>query len=228
MAHSGCPVSGSDCQQPNVSLSSEIPSYVNLASSILSCFGSLLILITYIALKDMRTTAQKIVTHLAVADFFYAAALLMGEINFEIHYGITDHYKCSVFQSVCQVQAFVSAGSSMAAYFWTSLLAVYFFCHYVYNYGAAVAKLLPLCTVAIWLIPILILFPLLYVGELGYSGSIPDTVHLSWCYLKRVGIWTDGSDIAVNLMAGLVWEALSFVVVVLLYGAVTIHLCRQV
>lgn len=228
MAQHVCPLSGSDCQQPNVSLSSPVPSYVNLASSTLSCFGSLLIIITYVALKDMRTTAQKIVTQLAVADFFYAAALLMGEINFGIHYGVTDPNKCSVFQIVCEIQAFVSAGSSMAAYFWTSLLAVYFFCHYVYNYGAAVVKLLPLCTVAIWLTPIVILLPMLCVGELGYSGSIPDTVHLSWCYLKRVGIWSDGSDIAVNLTAGLLWEALSFVVVVILYGAVAIHLCRQV
>ena len=42
------------------------PSYVAIVSSSLSCLGSFLVIATFLLLKDMRTSAQKIITFLAV------------------------------------------------------------------------------------------------------------------------------------------------------------------
>jgi len=83
LANSTCPGSFncSDYQAPNneTLVSFDIglaPSYVSIASCSMSCIGSILILITFCLLKDMRTATQVIITFLAMADFISASPFI--------------------------------------------------------------------------------------------------------------------------------------------------------
>jgi len=44
---------------------------IPIVVSVLSCLGSVAIMVAYLALRDIRTGAQTIVTLLAIADFTY-------------------------------------------------------------------------------------------------------------------------------------------------------------
>ena len=89
-------VSGSDVSIEN----GPIPSYVAIVSSGFSCLGSILIVVTFFALKDMRTGAQIIVTCLALADLISAVGYIVGSANFPTHYNKTGYKECQVFEDI--------------------------------------------------------------------------------------------------------------------------------
>jgi len=67
-----------------------------------------LILIAYAAFEEMRkSTAQKLVTLIALADTLAAVAFIIGGINYLVHYK-ADYYGCEDFQKICATQSFFS------------------------------------------------------------------------------------------------------------------------
>ena len=67
------------------------------------------------------------------------------------------------------MQSLITAWTSITSYLWTSLIALYFFIHFVCNQAAAFAKLTLMWVVIAWIFPLPILLPLLFLGKLGYS-----------------------------------------------------------
>ena len=203
------------------------PSYVAIVSSSLSCLGSLLILITYFALKDIRTGAQKIITLLAVADFISAAGYIMGSINFLTHFNETSTGSCKVFERVCLAQATITSWSSMVSFWWTVILAFYFCLIMVYRRLQLAGKLMPLYNIIAWGSPLLIVIPLFATGNLGYAPYAAS----NWCFV-RVQNYTDsnfrheGLTIFIVFMAGKLWEILSYVIVTILYIMIIVHMGR--
>ena len=191
-----------------------LPSYLNIISSGMSCLGSILILITYLVLRDMRTGAQKIITLLAIADFFCSLGFLLGSVNF-LAYGSL-HTDCALFTTMCEIQSFITIWPAMSSFCWTTILAFYFFLVLVYNKGKLAMKLMPLYNVIAWLGPLLIEFPMLVAGRLGYAHYGAS----NWCFIK------DDSDmpltknpqlILIILFACKLWEVVSYIIVVLFY-----------
>ena len=168
-----CPKSF-ECESPDVSLDvGRVPSYISIVSSAFSCLGSLLIIVTYAAVKDRRRGVQTMVAQLAVADFILASGFIMGAVNFLLSYNRNDAEEaCKNFQAVCKVQSLITAWTSITSYIWTSLIALYFFIHFVCNQAAAFAKLTPMWVVIAWVFPLPILLPLLCLGKLGYSRLV--------------------------------------------------------
>ena len=214
-----CPKSF-ECESPDVSLDvGRVPSYISIVSSAFSCLGSLLIIVAYAAVKDRRRGVQTMVAQLAVADFILASGFIMGAVNFLLSYNRNDAEEaCKNFQAVCKVQSLITAWTSITSYIWTSLIALYFFIHFVCNQAAAFAKLTPMWVVIAWVFPLPILLPLLCLGKLGYSRYAAS----NWCYVAdddySIPLSRKPSQIAAIVTVAWLWEVISHVTVVILYG----------
>ena len=217
-----------ECEEPLVSLDfGLIPSYVSIASGCVSCLGSALVVATYLVLKDKRRDAQKIITHLAVADFFNAVGFIMGAVNFTVHFNEKDERRCRMFEMLCAIQSFFTAWTSVACYVLTSALALHFYLHFR-NRAALAARLIPVYVIVAWAGPLLILFPLLCLGQLGYSPYAAS----NWCYVKDEKYSEPLSHKYATtifiIIAAWLWECISFVMVVVLYGKIGFALLRKV
>ena len=204
-----------------------LPSYLSLTSSSLSCFGSLLILLAYILLKDMRTGAQKIITLLAVADFFTAFGYIMGGVNYLRHFGVADSTKCSRFHTLCETQSFVTTWSTMCSYWWTSILAFYFFLVLVYNHSTSAGRLLPLYNILAWAAPLTIMLPLLLTDNLGYAPYVAS----NWCYIKDNHYTTQSLEksrkvIVLLFVGGKLWEIITYIWISVLYVVIRIKVSQ--
>ena len=192
------------------------PSYVSIFSCTLSCLGSLLILLTFCLLKDLRTTTQKIITFLAMADLVSALGYIIGSVNFLTHFGETDTTKCKLFQDLCIAQSAITTWSSLVSFCWTVILAFHFFLIIVYQRFQLAGKLIPLYNVIAWGVPLLIVIPMLATGKLGYSPYATS----NWCFVKDSnynGLREHGLTVALILVGGKGWELVSYVSVSLLY-----------
>ena len=192
---------------------------IPIAVSLLSCLGSISIMVAYLALRDIRTGAQTIVTLLAIADFIYSLSFLMAPINRFSFYDDTDQGKCSAYQVLCTIQAYLTVWSGWCV-LWNSALAFYFFLRYVLGRSAISSKLIPICNILCWGVPTVVAVSLLGAGKLGFYPLSP------LCFVKP----QDSSTVynIVHLFAGEFAELVSFVFVGVLYTAISVHICKQV
>ena len=224
---SSCPQSF-NCSADYVSVENgPIPSYVAIVSSGFSCLGSILIVVTYFALKDMRSGAQKIITFLAIADFVSAAGYIVGSANFLIHFNKTDKTACKVFQDLCIAQATFTSWSSLVSFLWTAILAFYFYLIIVYRRVQVAARLMPLYHIVAWGAPLLIVIPLVATGHLGYAPYAAS----NWCFVKdsqysKHGLTEDPTEIIIILFNGKLWEILTYFIVTVLFILITAHVAK--
>ena len=146
------------------------------AACCLSILGASLIIFTYLAFPELRTTLRQILVNLSLADFLAAAANLVGLcINFYKYLDkktlqLEDQY--TVLQYVCKIQAGVSVIGTLAALTWTLSIAVYMFMFIVLKRPELANKLLPLHYVLSWGGPILLT---IIFGSLDWLGFDPYT-----------------------------------------------------
>lgn len=200
------------------------PSYISISSSTLSCLGSILIFFAYFTLKDIRTGAQKVITLLAVADFFTAFGYIVGSINFITHFNHTSSSDCEIFKDLCEIQSFVTTWSTMSSYCWTCILAFYFFLILVFNKSTLAARLIPLYNIFAWIGPLLIVLPLLLTRNLGYAPYVAS----NWCYIRdeSYDLRHDPRAISLLFVGGKFWEILSYLIVIVLYVWMKIFLSK--
>ena len=201
------------------------PSYVSIVSCSLSCMGSLLILLAFCLLKDLRTTTQKIITFLAIADFISAAGYIFGSVNFLTHFGKTDSSECQVFLILCKAQATITSWSSLVSFCWTVILALHFFLIIVIRRFQFAGKLLPVYNIIAWGVPLIIILPLLITDKLGYAPYAAS----NWCYVKDYnyhGLMQNELTVAFIIVAGKGWEFISYICVTVLYLLIFCHIHR--
>ena len=229
MELSECPGVPKDC---NTSASFTVldigkaPSYVAICSSLLACLGSLLIFLTYWALRDMKKEAQTIITHLALADLISAMGYVVGSANFVWNYK-RSIAGCTAFHELCKVQATVTSYSSMVSFSWTVILAIHFYLVMVHRRQRHGVSRMPFYVLFSWGAPLLIVLPLLATGHLGYSKYAAS----NWCFVKDSGTFIRGTFptwILIVLLNGKLWEISCYIIVVILYPVIVAALFRQV
>lgn len=222
-----CPASSTNCTAGFVSIENgPLPSYVAIVSSGFSCLGSILIVVTFFALKDMRSGAQKIITCLAIADFVSAAGYIVGSANFLTHFNKTDPGECNVFQKLCEAQATFTSWSSLVSFLWTAILAFYFYLIIVYRRVQVAARLMPLYHIIAWGTPLLIVVPLVATHHLGYAPYAAS----NWCFVKDSKYTHQGltsvTEIIIILFNGKLWEILTYIIVTVLFILITAHVAK--
>ncbi len=194
------------------------PTYASIVSSSLSCVGSLLILVTYWILKELRTIAQKIITLLSLTDLLTATGYLIAGWNFLTHFNVTDRIKCDTFSTVCTAQSFITTWSTLCSFGWTVALALHFYLIVKYCKKKLISKILLFENVIIWSVPTVIVILLLATHNLGYTRYATS----NWCYVTDTrypssDLRDSGVTIGLMLVAGNLWEMLSYIAVVSLY-----------
>ena len=98
-------------------------------TSALSVVGSLLIILLYVCVPDLRTTARYILVHLSIADFGTALSNLVGEVAmFDKHYNDSTHnFNTCAMERFCIAQAFFAVYFTLSSCLWTLNLAFYMY-----------------------------------------------------------------------------------------------------
>ena len=187
-----------------------------LFSAVLSVFGSLLILITYNAYKNIQSPARHIIACLSLANLITVIANSYGIFTKPNEYG----------EITCILQSFTGGGAAMSSYLWTMVLAIYLYVGLVKDNSEILEKLLhPWFHLLCWLLPLGINIVALSMNKLG-NGS--DRISSGWCWIKISSneerldqlIWMiiDGEGILV----------LTLIVIFVLYISIKIHLKKKV
>ena len=187
-----------------------------LFSAVFSVFGSLLILITYNAYKNIQSPARHIIACLSLADLLTVLANSYGVFTRPNEYGVI----------TCILQSFIGGGAAMSSYLWTMVLAIYLYVGIVKDNSEILEKLLhPWFHLLCWLLPLGINIVALSMNKLG-NGS--DRISSGWCWIRISSneerldqlIWMiiDGEGILV----------LTLIVIFVLYVSIKIHLKKKV
>ena len=146
---------------------------------VLSIVGAALIILTFLAFKDLRTTARQFLANLSVADVIIAASHLVGLFaNYE-------RFICSTargFDAVCTVQGAALMFSTLAAFAWTLAIAVYFCSIVVFKRKTSLCSIV-VTYIACWGVPAVLVIG---YGAAGYLGFDEEVDVGMYCIVYRV------------------------------------------
>ena len=158
---------------------------------ILSALGAGLIIITYVAFKDLRTTARLLLVNLSVADIIVALSHFVGlQANYD---RFIDFEDCSVnnkTDDLCTTQGAVTMFGVLASFFWTTAVALYLLVVIVLQKPEAAKKLqfafYPIC----WGVSAVMAVFYAVVGYISFEKSQGNFIMGNHeHFLQRVGIY---------------------------------------
>lgn len=200
--------------------------YLTIVSSCLSMLGCLLIILTFIIWKELRTTARAIVVFLSIADFFTAAGYCMAA-------SVYIHFSGNSPRTLCRVQSFITSAFPTSSFLWTMHLAIYLFVAIVLDKPLLAKKLVILFHITGWGIPLAIDIPALATHHLGASHS---QTSVDWCFVTFNYTNPNSTSefhrrlaeyYSFELLCGKFWEITAYVVALSLYISIKVALKRR-
>jgi G protein-coupled receptor 157 len=174
----------------------------------------------------MRSGVREVITYLALADLLTAGGYIIASINYLVYYAenagqvgvISSESSCVAFDSICQIQAYITSWSSYSSFWWTIILSLYLFGTIVVGNMKQVNRLFPLYHVIAWGTPIIPMFPLLATHSLGYSLFAA----AGWCFIRgdrniSPTYSLNAGTVAKILVGGKALEIFTYLWVVIIY-----------
>ena len=203
----------------------------------LSIVGSLVIILSYVGFKSLRTKPRLILVHLSVMDFGVAVSNLVGLcVNFDSYYinysNIT--YKNGVplpndpgsaVNIACIAQACFADYFTVGSFMWTISMAVYLYLRIVHyqeprsanaSYYSAIA--------ACYSLPFVFVLWKLLTHRLGFSPFGSE----GWCGDKLIDVQTGKPQILMDFISYQIWVLLTFILVPVLYISVLCYIYQEV
>ena len=146
----------------------------------ISIICSILIFITFIYLREVRTLTRQIIICITLADFFTALANLCGVLVIGTQFE-GEKVENQLSLSWCSIQSFVSSTSSLCSFLWTMVLSVALYQVLINENFDRFVRLLPLFHIICWLLPLVINITALVLGKLGYYLNTYGTG--GWCWI---------------------------------------------
>ena len=204
----------------------------------LSIVGSLLIIISYICFKSLRTTTRLILVHLSIMDLGVATANLVGiSVNFNKYYfnstnatyglhglPVLNHPGHTV-DMACKIQATFAVYFTAGSFLWTLSMAVYIYMRIVHYRTPTVARnTLWIVTIFSYILPLIFVSWKWFTNRLGYSTFSAE----GWCGDRVVDIETGESQLVLSVLSYdlLIW--LNYILVPVLYITVLLFLYQEV
>lgn len=203
-----------------------------------SLLGSLLIILSYVLFKDLRTRARLILVHLSIADFGVAASNLFGEAyHFDNHFNWTLNELTPIsVNRLCKAQAFVAHFSTISSVLWTMALAAFMYIvvtklkevmaddkwfmkfSYLFCYGMSlVVSVWMVCTEKLGFSPL---------GTAGWCGTIIRKLELF--NSSEVGVKGGDIDYMTAVFGYDIWIILTFVFIIVTYLSLHLYMRQEV
>ena len=220
---------------------------VSMASCALSIVGSLLIIVSFLCFKELRSLGRQILVNISAMDLGVAIANLVGAaVYFDAHYHLDSPKNCTTkdapvhFASVngtmmcpesftidglCISQAFFSFYFTYASILWTNSLACYLYFRIVHSNTNLARHSLRFSYVFCYLLPLFLCVWLLMVNKLGYSPYESS----GWCsIIMKNPADPSRRDIFVSIFGYNLWIVLSFIMIPLLSLSVHFYVRNEV
>ena len=203
----------------------------------LSVIGSLLIILSYLCFRGLRSRARQILVHISIMDLGVVTANLVGlSVNYDHFYnrpnclpdGIqADPHMCPVsdtIQDLCVAQAFLSGYFNYGSIMWTISLSFYLYFLIVHN-GTNKAKYsLYFSYVFCYVMPLFLSLWFLLTERLGYAPYNS----AGWCADILNNPMTGWRDIYGTVLGYDLWIYLTIVLVPLLSIAAHVFVKQEV
>ena len=118
-------------------------------TSVLSMFGSVIILLTYLLSLDLRSPGRTLLVWLSIADFLTA----VGNLNGIIWYIIKEDLEPKVSDILCNFHASLTIFSSISAFLWTVAIGIHLYISIVKSNTNLANKLVWIFHIICWLVP---------------------------------------------------------------------------
>ena len=123
--------------------------YLTVTMSILSIFGCVIILATYVWMAEIRSPGRRLLVFLSVADFLTAFGNLLGIVWYVTRNSLPREH-CA---TLCHVQAALTIFSSIASFLWTVSIATHLYVCIVQNNAHLANGLHPYFHIFSWGLP---------------------------------------------------------------------------
>lgn len=206
---------------------------IGIAMCVLSILGALVIILTFIRWKDVRTMSRRLLVFISIADFFTAAGNLTG-LAFNLDQPLSEGdgnltRNLTVFEMYhppfCVTQSFITTTSSLSSFFWTCILAWYLYLSLVHIRPDTFRRPWHFALMHFigWGIPLACGIAALTKGALGADNK---SVSAGWCFITQHDGFSHRQQIIWQLMVGKLWEILTYVIMIILYARIKIFVSK--
>eukprot|EP00118_Oscarella_pearsei_P027957 m.1505 g.1505 ORF g.1505 m.1505 type:complete len:381 (+) comp6986_c0_seq1:36-1178(+) len=192
---------------------------LTLTSCCLSVIGASLIILTYVAWKEIRSTARQLLVFLSIADLLVAASNGTGIIyHMTLNSSWAIDHRENKTSDMCIGQSAVSTYSALCSFFWTVFTAAYISISLIFNNPVLARRLVVVFHVVAWLLPAGVVIAALKEGALG---STHNKYTFEWCWInsthrdKSMWMWITGKA----------WEIAAYFFTLLLYTITECFVC---
>lgn len=185
-------------------------------TSAFSLFGALVIIVTYVTWKDIRSISRQILVYISIADCVVVGSYLFGTF-----------LPPNTDSSACIVQSFLSTTANLWSFFWTTFMAIFLYTTIARKNPRMAEKMFWIFHGIGWGIPIFIVILALEADVLGNDRDIYSS---GWCWIRVQD--RDKMNAKKNIMwmliTGKAWEIVVFVLILIFYGLLKCHLRKEV
>ena len=197
---------------------------LSAVACILSMFGSLAIILTFLLVKAIRSKARELIVHLSLMDLTYSTANFVG-LWMPYHSHLTDNMNKNsstyrIYHDVCLAQAFLAVYGTIGSVLWTLGLAVYLYYRIVSRDNIVTKRVVIALYILCYSLPLYVTIWLLVKKGLGYSDS--PLSGGGWCSIS------DDIDPLENFMTYDIWMWLGIIILIPLYFLIHIHISDEV
>ena len=186
-------------------------------SATLSLLGTSVIIGTFFAWRDFRSTSRRILVYISVADFLIAGSYLTGVWQ-------RNHVHGDGGEDFCQAQSFVSTTASLWSFFWTAFLAIFLYVTIVKKLRDKAERLHKAFHFIAWGIPLVLVGTALGLGKLGNHRDFIPAYTSGWCWID----FRAKDRLSWMLLTGKAWEITAYILCFVFYFMLKCHIREQV
>ena len=188
---------------------------------VLSMIGALLIVLSYVLIRDIRTKAREILVNLSLMDFMAACANFVGVVSNLSETAAADPQN-TVTNNLCIAQASFGMYGTISSILWTICLAVYVFFRVLFEISKVAQRSVYGFYVICYGVPFIVTLWFSLTNKLGvdlYGGS-------GWCSVK---VYDGRHRSMFNAIFGNdIWIYLTMILVPLIFLSLHFYLRYQV
>lgn len=179
----------------------------------LSILGSLLITLSYLCFKNLRSRTREILLHVSLMDMGVGLANLIGLSVYFDRYLYNSAHANTTVATLCRAQAFCAAYFTYGSILWTISLAVYLYFLIIHHQTRMAIFFLRFSYIFCYGLPFLVSLWFVLTKRLGYSPY--DSA--GWCTLVNKDPVTGDVSIFVTVFGNDLWIYLAILLITVLY-----------